>query len=244
MAENVQSSKNGTKKFYKSRKDRMIDGVCSGLADYLGIDPVIVRVLWLLSIFLNGLGAVAYILAMIIVPANPEHKNLKKGETRKNNPALIWGIILIVIGFIILYDKWDFHYRWGRPIHFFMRPWWGISWDAVWPLILIALGVVYIVFIIRKDKNNGKVVNNSSNKTRNLKIDTGHKLYRTPRNKVIGGVCGGFAQYINTDPTIIRIGYVVLTLITNIIVGIVIYVVLFMILPEAENEKKSAEKKV
>jgi phage shock protein C len=56
------------KKLYRSRDNRMIWGVCGGLAKYFAIDPVIVRVLAVVSIFISGLGILAYIILAIAVP--------------------------------------------------------------------------------------------------------------------------------------------------------------------------------
>ena len=57
------------KRLHRSRSNRIIWGVCGGLADYFGIDPVIVRVVFVLLIFANGLGILAYIILAIVIPA-------------------------------------------------------------------------------------------------------------------------------------------------------------------------------
>ena len=56
------------KRLYRSRSDRKIWGVCSGIANYLGIDPTLVRVIAVVSIFVSGLGIIAYIVMAIMVP--------------------------------------------------------------------------------------------------------------------------------------------------------------------------------
>ncbi len=56
------------KKLYRSRTDRVIWGVCGGLAKYFDMDPIIVRVIAVVSIFFTGLGLVAYIVMAIVVP--------------------------------------------------------------------------------------------------------------------------------------------------------------------------------
>jgi len=56
------------KRLYRSRSDRMIWGVCGGLAEYFNIDPTIVRIIAVLLIFANGLGILAYLLMAIVVP--------------------------------------------------------------------------------------------------------------------------------------------------------------------------------
>lgn len=55
------------KKLYRSRKNSMICGVCGGVAEYLNIDPTIVRLLWVIVAF-SGVGVLAYIIAAIIIP--------------------------------------------------------------------------------------------------------------------------------------------------------------------------------
>ncbi len=49
-------------------KDKMISGVCSGIADYLGIDPTIVRLIWAAFACFAGSGVIAYIIAAVIMP--------------------------------------------------------------------------------------------------------------------------------------------------------------------------------
>ena len=57
-----------TKRLYKSNNNRVISGVCGGLGEYFGIDPTIVRLLWIIFSFAGGSGIIAYIVAAIIIP--------------------------------------------------------------------------------------------------------------------------------------------------------------------------------
>lgn len=67
------------KRLYRSRKDRMIAGVCGGLAEYFNIDPVIVRVIAVLLLLPGGMpGFVPYIILWIVVPENPRQASAKK----------------------------------------------------------------------------------------------------------------------------------------------------------------------
>jgi phage shock protein C len=61
-----------TKKFYRSKKDRVIAGVCGGIAEYFDIDPIIVRLIALSLVLSAGGGIIAYIIAWIAVPIEPE----------------------------------------------------------------------------------------------------------------------------------------------------------------------------
>ena len=57
------------KRLYRSNRDRMIAGVCGGMAEYFAIDPTIIRLIFVGAAFLNPPGAVlAYIVMMIVVP--------------------------------------------------------------------------------------------------------------------------------------------------------------------------------
>lgn len=56
------------KRLYKSRNNKMICGVCAGIADYFNIDPSIVRVLWAALALAAGTGVLAYIACAIILP--------------------------------------------------------------------------------------------------------------------------------------------------------------------------------
>lgn len=59
-------------KLYRSRKERMIAGVCGGIGVCFGIDPTIIRLLWVLTIFISwGASVLIYFLAVIIIPEEP-----------------------------------------------------------------------------------------------------------------------------------------------------------------------------
>ncbi len=56
------------KRLYRSETNQMLCGVCAGIAEYLGIDPTLVRLAWVLFCALGGSGVLAYILSVIIIP--------------------------------------------------------------------------------------------------------------------------------------------------------------------------------
>jgi len=64
---------NNEKKLTRSLNDRMLAGVCAGLADYLGMDPTVIRLIFVLLFFVSGPGILlAYLIMMIIVPEEPK----------------------------------------------------------------------------------------------------------------------------------------------------------------------------
>ena len=60
------------KKLYKSKTDKKLCGVCGGLAEYLGIDSTVVRLILVLAILFAGVGLLAYIIAALVMPFKPE----------------------------------------------------------------------------------------------------------------------------------------------------------------------------
>ena len=60
------------KKLYRNTENKMLAGVCSGIADYFDSDPTLVRLGWVLFSLLGGSGLLAYIIAAIIIPDAPK----------------------------------------------------------------------------------------------------------------------------------------------------------------------------
>ena len=60
------------KRLYKSNQNKVLDGVCGGIAEYFSIDPTLVRLGWVVFCALGGSGVLAYIVAALIIPRNPE----------------------------------------------------------------------------------------------------------------------------------------------------------------------------
>ena len=60
------------KKLYRSKTNRMVSGVCAGIAEYLGIDPTVVRIIFAILILTGGLGLFAYVICLLLMPEAPE----------------------------------------------------------------------------------------------------------------------------------------------------------------------------
>jgi phage shock protein C len=74
------------RRLYRCRHDRRLAGVAGGIAEYFDADPTVVRILWVLSIFLGGSGLLLYIAMAIIVPLEPE-MGLAAGGPRPGEPT-------------------------------------------------------------------------------------------------------------------------------------------------------------
>jgi phage shock protein PspC (stress-responsive transcriptional regulator) len=67
------------KRLYRCDKDKVISGICAGIGEYFEVDPVIIRLLWVIGTILSmGAGLLAYLIAYLIIPQEPAqlHKNL------------------------------------------------------------------------------------------------------------------------------------------------------------------------
>jgi len=71
------------KRLYRSRKDKIIDGVCGGLGKYFNVDPLLIRIVFVVLAFMGGLGVLLYLVLMIIVPKEPI-----KGETTEGSEGI------------------------------------------------------------------------------------------------------------------------------------------------------------
>lgn len=59
----------GKRKLYKSINNKKICGVCAGFADFFGIDPTVIRILWAVLALVLGSGILAYFICALIMPA-------------------------------------------------------------------------------------------------------------------------------------------------------------------------------
>jgi len=93
--------------------------------------------------------------------------------------------------------------------------------------------------IIRIMGQPGDISGNSKGERSSSEYGTERRMYRDPDNRIIGGVCSGLAAYWQTDPTIIRIIFIVLFLFG--MAGGLIYLILWIILPEARTVAQKIE---
>ena len=137
-----------TEKLYRSGREKMFGGVCGGLAEYFHVDVTLVRLIALVAIFAGGIGFLAYLVGLIIIPLNPERrdgivtsvhpketieevfKNVLEpnGSDEHRKRAKLGGIILVVLGSLFFLDRWF-------PV---------FSMSRMWPLILIIIGLAIL----------------------------------------------------------------------------------------------------
>ena len=131
------------KRLYRSYSNRMIAGACGGIAEYFEIDPTLIRIIVIALVFFGGVGILAYLAAVIIVPNNPDQTPQEGGEKIIKDKSLFWGSLLIVLGLFLMLRQMGFFYGFE---------FWRIPWQMVWSLFLILVGVYLLYNHIKKDK--------------------------------------------------------------------------------------------
>ncbi|MCL5268859.1 MAG: PspC domain-containing protein [Bacteroidetes bacterium] len=143
------------RRLYRSRKNRVIAGVAGGLGEYFDIDPVLVRVIFVLATLASGFGVLAYLILWIVVPfeAIEFHKNAIPTEegaamqektqnhdyrSHRRRGSVVGGTILVVLGGLFLMQNY-------LP---------QFSFSDTWPLILVAIGAGMVFNSLHKE--NGK----------------------------------------------------------------------------------------
>ena len=141
-----------TRRLYKSSGDKLISGVAGGMAEYFAIDPVFVRLGWVLSVFVTGgISILVYIVMMIIVPkpayapsaANTSESSdtaqVDESDPRPRERNRYWlGIGLVVAGVVILLNNLNI---------LGLR---SIEWGILAAIAVIALGAVLLLMSLRR----------------------------------------------------------------------------------------------
>lgn len=227
---NVNENNNQAKRLYRSRKNRMIAGICGGLAEYLNIDPVLIRIAWVALTFLGGSGLLIYIVGIIIIPENTSQIIDSEHPPVKNDRGLFWGSLLILVGVGLLLKQFGFFYYFNI---------WHLPWKSIWSVILIIIGILMLYNFTslnsKKDDEKDTAFNQQSNGKK--------QIYRS-RNKMLAGVCAGIAEYFDIDPTLVRLGYALLS-IASFGMGFIVYIILMILLPQAPvtSDSTSIERK-
>jgi phage shock protein C len=157
------------RRLYKSKKNKTIAGVCGGIAEYFDIDPVVVRLIFIIFFFIGGAAIIAYIIGAIIIP-NPPEEHAESTDTKapspksstktipkeaaptptpasSSNTSLIIGVILVLVGAYFLMGNLPFlkqYYWWCR---------WHLR-DFFIPGIFIVIGIVLLIQGSRKNQKS------------------------------------------------------------------------------------------
>ena len=118
----------------RSRSERVIAGVCGGVGRYLGVDPVLLRIAFIILALANGLGVIAYVVCWVAIPEERPGQPLAAApEARRETGRLVLGGSLVVLGLVLLVDR--------------LAP--DLD-ELFWPVAVVAVGVAVMLAGLRR----------------------------------------------------------------------------------------------
>ncbi len=236
---NAHNDKEVGRMLYRHPSDKRLAGVCGGIGDYLNIDPVLLRLGWLLATLLTGgVALLVYVLMWIALPIGTQ----QEGQTQKaavdlgENVLSKLAYIFIALGVLwLLANTGILPHLWGG--------FWSVASVLFWPAVLIVAGFL----LLRKNGDAAAIGQDVRNRmpageTVKQTVKNTHQrmpLKRSMDDRVLLGVCGGIAQALKIDPIIVRILWALFS-IGSIGVGVIIYVLLAIIMPEDKSTEIEA----
>ena len=127
--------RDNVRRLYRSRTNRVLSGVCGGIAEYYGSDPTAVRLAALVIGLFTGIFpmVIVYIIAALVVPdGGGVAVTAERREVAPGQAAIVLGALLVLIG-----------------IAGFANVWLRADWEHVWPVAVIGLGAVLVVSALR-----------------------------------------------------------------------------------------------
>lgn len=247
----AEQTMNTKRMLYRHPTDKVIGGVCGGIAEYFGWDPVLVRVLWVVATFATwGGGFLAYVLLAVFLPTGDNKVGqLRPPALELSQQGVTWaaGILMALGGLWLLANLGILPGLWGA--------FWTIVAVLFWPAVLIGAGYLLlransqrnldqeIVDAARKVKEsvNGAVPTSNEFKAGLNRMRSGMPLQRSRTNRMISGVCGGLGEKFGVDANLIRLIWVAFTLGTMGF-GALIYAGMALLMPEAQSANGAGER--
>ncbi len=127
------------KKIYRSQKNKVIGGVCGGIGEYFDIDPVLIRLIFIILFFSAGVGFLGYIIAWIIIPEKPLDKANIEVENDEETIKRKKAKRTKVIGYILF----------GLGIFFILNLWFNINLKLSPEFLAIAIILIGLILIFK-----------------------------------------------------------------------------------------------
>ncbi len=197
------------KPWKRSQTNRVVAGVCGGLAESIGADPDVVRAIWILLGLCGGIGLVPYVAALVLLPESDLPPEFQPPDRTRRN----LGLALIALAGASLF----------LALGIRLMPWPGLLLGAAWkillPILLLALGALLVWPELRA----------------RVGLTRERRFVRSSSQRILAGVCGGLGARLGVDPNLLRIAAVLFTFLSAG-TAILIYVVLVIAVPEEGTE--------
>lgn len=190
---------------------KWLSGVCAGLAEYFSTEVIVFRIAFVVTALFSGLGIAVYLILLVVIP--PE--NIEKYEPAErelmleNDYKSITGTLLVISGIYYVITTSSLIISFGYLHDLFSK-------INIWFIIL--LGV-----ILFRQKTVHRISENNPQRLRKSVVD-----------KKITGVCGGLANYLSTNSTIVRMIWI-FSVFATLGITLILYLVLSFYLPKNER---------
>ena len=232
---------------FRSPQDKLIGGVCGGMADFLGWDASLVRIGWVvLTLVTGGGGILAYLALWILLPVGTVEDGQQRPAAVELNERSLSRVAFILIG---LGGLWLLANLGILP--WMWRMFGGMFRVLFWPALLIGAGYLVLRYTGRgwkwnindsadrvKNGVNGRMPSKNDVKSTLRNARQQFPLKRSSSDRIFMGVCGGIGQKLGIDANLVRLVWVAFS-IGSIGMGVLIYVLAGLFLPEEQPEQVS-----
>ena len=205
------------KRLVRIRDDSVLAGVCGGFGQYFNLDSALLRLLWVFFTIFGGSGVLAYLVAVFIIPDESTAKDVTPRRLIDgiNDKTILWSVLLVLVGIILFFQHGDF-------INSIWSHFWNSHINVLIALIIIGVGV----YILYQERQKISTM---------FGLGSDVPLSLSKKDKQLAGICGGIAESIGIDSTIIRFFWVYGT-IMSVGLGLILYFILALVLPNQRSE--------
>jgi phage shock protein PspC (stress-responsive transcriptional regulator) len=228
---------------YRHPQDRLVGGICGGVADLVGWDANLIRILWVIvTLATGGGGFLAYLLLWGLLPVGTRAEGQVHPAALALNERNMGRTAVVLIGVGVLW----------LLANVGMLPWlwsgfWRVTSIVLWPALLIGAGYLLLRYAGRGEWNlnwnwrgttarmqsevNGRMPTKESVRAQMRAARARFPLKRSRTDRIFMGVCGGMGKRLGIDANLVRLVWAAFS-VGSIGMGVLIYVLLGLFLPE------------
>jgi len=210
------------KRLVRIRDDSVLAGVCGGFGQYFNLDSALLRLLWVFFTIFGGSGVLAYLVAVFVIPDESIAKDVTPRRLIDgiNDKTILWSVLLVLVGIILFFQHGDF-------INSIWSHFWNSHINVLIALIIIGVGV----YLLYQERQKISTM---------FGLGSDVPLSLSKKDKQLAGICGGIAESIGMDSTIIRFFWVYGT-IMSVGLGLILYFILALVIPNQKSEVSQNE---